>query len=315
MPDTSRALRKSLIAAALLVLLSQAVPAFPQEKARAEGPPYRVGGGVTRPEIISSVKPIYTELARRSRVTGVVIVEAVIDEKGNVTDVRVLKGLPMGLSEAAVDAIQNWKFKPATLEGRPVQVYYVLTVNFQVDDTPFGYGPLFAKFLALNPEFQADLRDKRYREAAELLDLQARERPGDSAIPLARVHLLLEQGLLQEARQEALKAQGPERYESLCAVGVSAGKQASDKSLNLDDESRNEAVELGLQAETAAMAIQPKAFDAVLFKSWLLRVKAELILDPAERQALNEEAEQLRKQALELQKAQGAGAAPPQDRP
>jgi TonB family protein len=310
MPDTSHAFRRSLTAAALLVLLGHAVPAFPQEKARAEGPPYRVGGEVTRPEIISSVKPIYTELARRSRVTGTVIVEAVIDEKGNVTNVRVLKGLPMGLSDAAVDAIQNWKFKPATLEGRPVQVYYVLTVNFQVDDTPFGYGPLFAKFLAMNPEFQAHLRDQRYREAAELLDFQARERPEDSAIPLARVHLLLEQGLLQDALQEAQKAQAPERYESLCAVGVSAGKQASDKSLNLGDESRLEAVELGLQAETAAMALKPNGFDALLFKSWLLRVKAELTPDPAERQALNEEAERLRKQAMELQKSQGIGATP-----
>jgi TonB family protein len=46
--------------------------------------------------------------------------------------VRVLKGLPMGLDHAAVDAVQKWKFKPATLEGRPVKVYYVLTVNFQV---------------------------------------------------------------------------------------------------------------------------------------------------------------------------------------
>lgn len=60
------------------------------------------------------------------------IVEAIIDTNGNVTNVRVLKGLPMGLDKAAVDAVQRWKFKPAMLEGRPVKVYYVLTVNFQV---------------------------------------------------------------------------------------------------------------------------------------------------------------------------------------
>jgi len=58
--------------------------------------------------------------------------EAIIDTGGNVTNVRVLKGLPMGLDRAAVEAVQKWKFKPATLEGRPVKVYYVLTVNFQV---------------------------------------------------------------------------------------------------------------------------------------------------------------------------------------
>ncbi len=43
---------------------------------------------------------------------------------------RVLKALPMGLDHAAVDAVKKWRFKPATLNGRPVNVYYVLTVNF-----------------------------------------------------------------------------------------------------------------------------------------------------------------------------------------
>jgi protein TonB len=62
----------------------------------------------------------------------VVIVEAIIDEKGNVTNARVLKGQPMGLDKAAIDAVTRWKFKPATLQGRPVKVYYSLTVNFQV---------------------------------------------------------------------------------------------------------------------------------------------------------------------------------------
>ena len=60
------------------------------------------------------------------------IVEAIIDQQGNVTTARVLKGLPMGLDRAAVEAVQKWKFRPATLEGRAVKVYYVLTVNFQV---------------------------------------------------------------------------------------------------------------------------------------------------------------------------------------
>ena len=98
----------------------------------SEDAPLRVGGAVTRPEIINQVRPVYTELARRARVTGTVIVEAIIDTAGNVTNVRVLKGLPMGLDKAAVEAVQRWKFKPATLEGKAVKVYYVLTVNFQV---------------------------------------------------------------------------------------------------------------------------------------------------------------------------------------
>jgi protein TonB len=62
----------------------------------------------------------------------VVIVEAIIDKNGNVTNVRVLKPLPMGLDQAAVDAVENWKFKPATLNGKPVDVFYNLTVNFRL---------------------------------------------------------------------------------------------------------------------------------------------------------------------------------------
>ena len=61
-----------------------------------------------------------------------VIIEAIIDERGNVTNARVLKGLPMGLDRSALEAVQKWKFKPATFQGRAVKVYYTLTVNFQV---------------------------------------------------------------------------------------------------------------------------------------------------------------------------------------
>lgn len=94
--------------------------------------PLRVGGAVTRPEKVSGANPVYTEMARKARLTGIVIIEAIIDERGNVVNARILKGLPMGLDRAALDAVQNWRFKPATLQGRPVKVYYTLTVNFQV---------------------------------------------------------------------------------------------------------------------------------------------------------------------------------------
>ncbi len=94
--------------------------------------PIRVGGDVTRPEKISGPNPQYTEIARKARIQGVVIVEAIIDKGGNVTNVKVLKPLPMGLDQAAVDAVKKWKFKPATLNGKPVDVYYNLTVNFRL---------------------------------------------------------------------------------------------------------------------------------------------------------------------------------------
>ena len=58
------------------------------------------------------------------------IVQAIINKEGTVENVKVLKGLPMGLDQSAIDAIKRWRFKPATLNGKPVTVYYNLTVNF-----------------------------------------------------------------------------------------------------------------------------------------------------------------------------------------
>ncbi|MEM1245416.1 MAG: energy transducer TonB [Acidobacteriota bacterium] len=106
------------------------IPEAPPEP-EPTGPIY-VTGDVQKPEKISSVPPQYTEIARKARIQGVVILQSIIDEQGNVTDVSVLKGLPMGLSEAATEAVKQWKYKPATLNGKPVAVYFNLTVNFQL---------------------------------------------------------------------------------------------------------------------------------------------------------------------------------------
>ena len=61
-----------------------------------------------------------------------VIVEAIIDKTGHVDRVRVIKGLPMGLSEEAERAVRQWHFKPGTLNGEPVDVIFNLTVNFKL---------------------------------------------------------------------------------------------------------------------------------------------------------------------------------------
>jgi len=65
-------------------------------------------------------------------VEGLVVLQAVIDERGNVTELKVLRSLPMGLEPAALDAVRQWRFKPATLQGQAVKVYFNLTVNFKI---------------------------------------------------------------------------------------------------------------------------------------------------------------------------------------
>ncbi len=94
--------------------------------------PLHVGGDITKPVKIFAPQPQYTEIARQARIQGVVIVQAIIDCSGAVTDINVLKALPMGLTEATVEAISQWRFEPARLNGSPVSVYYNLTVNFRL---------------------------------------------------------------------------------------------------------------------------------------------------------------------------------------
>ena len=96
--------------------------------------PLRVGGDVKAPIPTNRVDPEYTEAARKARIAGIVVVEAVIDRNGNVDRVRIVKGLPAGLGESAVAAVRQWKFKPGTLNGTPVDVIFNLTVNFKVDN-------------------------------------------------------------------------------------------------------------------------------------------------------------------------------------
>jgi len=94
--------------------------------------PYQVGGDVTPPVKIHTPSPNYTEDARLARIQGVVILQAIIDALGNVQEVDVLKGLPSGLTESAVETAKQWKFRPALRNGVPVPVYFNLTVRFSL---------------------------------------------------------------------------------------------------------------------------------------------------------------------------------------
>jgi protein TonB len=92
----------------------------------------RVGGGVSSPELINKVEPEFSEEARKAKFMGVVTVQLVVDTKGLPQDVRIIRGVGMGLDEKALEAVRQYRFKPAMESGRPVPVKVNVEVNFQI---------------------------------------------------------------------------------------------------------------------------------------------------------------------------------------
>ncbi len=91
-----------------------------------------VGGGVSAPQVLHAAEPEFTEEARRSNFQGNVQIKLIVDSQGNPQDIRILSHLGMGLEQKAVDAVRQYKFKPATFQGHPVSVEIVLDVDFRL---------------------------------------------------------------------------------------------------------------------------------------------------------------------------------------
>jgi protein TonB len=100
------------------------------------GPLLAGTGGVTLPERLeeSYIKPEYPELARVARIEGRVILQAIILKDGTVGEVEVLNcNRPnMGFEESAIGAVQQWRYKPAMQGDRPVDVYFTVRVDFDL---------------------------------------------------------------------------------------------------------------------------------------------------------------------------------------
>lgn len=95
--------------------------------------PYVIGNGVTPPTPLSKPLPAYTPEARKARVEGNVLINAVIRKDGSVDSFKVMKGLGYGLDESAIHTIaQQWRFKPGTFHGEPVDVQANIEVSFKL---------------------------------------------------------------------------------------------------------------------------------------------------------------------------------------
>ncbi len=122
----------------VLMTLLAAAPALAQTPAAAPSAPLRIGGQTKAPERIHYVAPAYPAVAMAARVSGTVIIEATIDKEGSVTEARVLRSIAT-LDQAALNAVKQWKYKPTTIDGKPVPVIMTVSVNFTpppADDAP-----------------------------------------------------------------------------------------------------------------------------------------------------------------------------------
>ena len=93
--------------------------------------PLPVGGDVKPAKLTSSVSPVYPILAKNQHVSGDVRVDAFIDANGRVTTMKVISG-PTLLHQAAMDALRQWRYQPAALDGKPVAMHLTVTLKFHL---------------------------------------------------------------------------------------------------------------------------------------------------------------------------------------
>lgn len=106
--------------------------ALPTPAKPAEAKPVVRGGIVSAPRLLRSVQPVYPPLALSSRIEGDVQIQALIGQTGKVISTKVVSG-PILLRHAATDAVKQWRYSPATLDGKPTSMEYKVTVSFHLN--------------------------------------------------------------------------------------------------------------------------------------------------------------------------------------
>ena len=94
----------------------------------------KVGGSVSAPRMVHLVSPEYSEEARREKFVGQVVVGLIVDTDGLPQNVHVVRGVGHGLDEKAIEAIKQYRFRPAMENGKPVPVRVNVEVNFQIKE-------------------------------------------------------------------------------------------------------------------------------------------------------------------------------------
>jgi TonB family protein len=104
----------------------------PQDPGSASVTPRRIGGAVSAPTVAYQVSPQYSDQAKKAKFNGMVLLSLVVDAQGQPQNVRMVRGVGMGLDEKAIEAVKQYKFKPAMEAGEPVPVQLNIEVNFKI---------------------------------------------------------------------------------------------------------------------------------------------------------------------------------------
>ncbi len=104
----------------------------PGEGGGVGGGVFRVGGGVSAPQVLYKVDPEYSEEARKAKYSGTVVLQLIVDATGKARDIKVVRSLGLGLDEKAIEAVNKWKFRPGIKNGQPVAVMATIEVNFRL---------------------------------------------------------------------------------------------------------------------------------------------------------------------------------------
>ena len=92
--------------------------------------------GVTIPRAIKQTPPEYSDEARRKKLEGTVLLSLVVTANGDTADIKVTRALGSGLDQKAIEAVSQWKFEPATKDGKPVAVKVAVEVSFHLYKRP-----------------------------------------------------------------------------------------------------------------------------------------------------------------------------------
>ncbi|QEE27881.1 M56 family metallopeptidase [Terriglobus albidus] len=153
----------------LLTTADLSTLAVADQKEQEKKKPIRVSASIMAGQIVSTVNPVYPEAARKARIEGTVVLHAIISETGDVMALQVLSG-PTALLDSAIDAVQQWKYKPYLLNGQPIEVSTTISVTYSISDESSAVAPCTTQnsgctmpvlLSAVEPEYPSQAREAK----------------------------------------------------------------------------------------------------------------------------------------------------------